>query len=96
MVTEPFEGIAVERWKRLITDAVELHPHRLIIDLRHSALVDAAAIDILLRAHRNMISSGGRLVLCAPSARVRRILHLARLEQVFDVVDHRSPAALPR
>jgi anti-anti-sigma factor len=90
IVTEPFDGIAVERWRRIIIEAVELSPQRLIVDLRHSPLVDAAAIAVLLSAHRKMISQDGRLVLSDPTDRVRRILRLARLEHVFEIVE-RSP-----
>ncbi|HEX5200484.1 STAS domain-containing protein [Paractinoplanes rhizophilus] len=87
VVTESFDGVSVPQWGRLIAEAVELRPRCLIVDLRDSPLVDAAAIEVLLKAHRDMISGGGRLVLRAPSPRVRRILRLARLEQVFEVDD---------
>jgi anti-anti-sigma factor len=87
VVTEPFDIVNVERWAGLIGDAVALRPGRLIIDLRDCSLVDAVAIQVLLRAHRAMISNGGRLVLRAPSERVRRILRLARLDQVFEIAD---------
>jgi len=85
VVTEPFDGLAVERWDRLIADAMELRPQRLVIDLEAVRIVDAAALEVLLRAHRDMISGGGRLVLREPSPRVLRILGLARLEHVFEV-----------
>lgn len=87
VVTEPFEGVTVDRWGRLITQAVELAPRRLIVDLRASPVVDAAAIAVLLRAHRALVHAGGRLTLRGPASRVRRILRLARLDQVFDVED---------
>jgi anti-anti-sigma factor len=87
IVTEAFDGVAVPRWQRMIDQAVELCPDRLTVDLRRCPLVDAAAIEVLLRAHRRMIGQGGRLVLCAPPPRVRRVLRLARLEQVFEIVE---------
>jgi anti-anti-sigma factor len=85
VVTEALEGPAVERWGRLIADAVDLRPHLLVVDLRACPLVDAAAITLLLGAHRAMVHAGGRLTLRAPAGRVRRTLRLARLEQVFAV-----------
>jgi anti-anti-sigma factor len=87
VVTESLDGPVVARWERLILEAVELRPFQLIVDLRESPLVDAAGIDVLLRAHRAMIASGGRLTLRAPGERVVRILRLARLDQVFDVTE---------
>ncbi|MFI6076492.1 STAS domain-containing protein [Actinoplanes sp. NPDC051343] len=85
IVTEGLEGPAVERWARLIAEAVALHPASLIIDLRACPLVDAAAIAVLLRAHRGMVAAGGSLTLRFPRDKVRRTLRLARLDQVFEV-----------
>ncbi|WP_158647138.1 STAS domain-containing protein [Actinoplanes sp. ATCC 53533] len=87
VVTEAFEGVAVDRWARLIAETVALAPRRLIVDLRASPVLDAAAIAVLLRAHRTMMHTGGRLTLRGPAHRVRRILRLARLDHVFDTED---------
>jgi anti-anti-sigma factor len=87
VVTEALEGPAVERWGRLIAEAMEMHPQRLVVDMQDSPLVDAAAIAVLLCAHRAMVHTGGRLILRRPVSRVRRILQIARLDQVFDVED---------
>jgi len=84
VVAEPFEGAAVDAWGRVIAEAVASRPGRLVIDLRHSSLLDAAAIAVLLQAHRAMVHAGGRLVLRAPTDRVRRILRLAGLMEVFE------------
>jgi len=85
IVTEALEGPAVERWGRLIADAVALRPASLIIDLRSCPLVDAAALAVLLWAHRETVADGGRLTLRSPRDKVRRTLRLARLDQVFEV-----------
>jgi len=87
VVTEPFEGVAVDRWARLIAEAVQLRPDRLVVDLARSSFVDAAALAVLLQTHRAMVHSGGTLALRAPTPRVRRTLHLARLGDVFQVED---------
>lgn len=87
VVTEALVGPAVARWGRLLDEAAERRPQRLVLDLRHSPRIDAAAIELLLRMHRRILGSGGRFVLRAPGARVRRTLTLARVEQVLDVED---------
>ncbi|MET8147870.1 STAS domain-containing protein [Actinoplanes sp. NPDC049668] len=87
VVTEAFEGVNVDRWARLIAETAALTPRRLIVDLHASPVVDAAAIAILLHAHRALMHAGGRLTLRGPASRVQRILQLARLDQVFDVED---------
>jgi len=92
VVAGAFEGVAADRWERLIGEAMALHPRRLVVDLRDSPLVDAAAIAILLHAHRAMIHAGGRLTLRGPVDRVLRILQLARVDQVFGIEDAAVPA----
>ena len=85
LVTEALSGAAVERWGRLLSDAVALRPGILVVDLRDCPHLDAAALTVLLAAHRSTVAAGGRLVLRAPGDRVRRTLHLARVGQVFEV-----------
>lgn len=93
VVTEAFEYDAVDRWGDLIAEAVALEPGRLVVDLSASPLVDAAAIAVLLQAHRAMVHLGGRLVLRRPVERVLRILRLARLDQVFEIEPGEAAAA---
>ena len=62
-------------------------PTHLVVDLRECPRVDAAALAVLLQAHRAMVQAGGTLTLRAPSDRVRRILRIARLENVFEIED---------
>jgi anti-anti-sigma factor len=85
VVTEAFEGAATERWGRLITAAAARRPDRLVVDLGGSPRIDAAAIGVLLRTHRAMVVADRRLTLRNPGGRVRWMLSLARLDQVFDV-----------
>ena len=87
VVTEPLEGSAVDRWARLIRDAAALRPDRLVVDLQGSPSIDASAIVVLLQVHRDMVRADGRLQLRGAAARVRRMLSLARVDQVLDVED---------
>ncbi|GIF01245.1 STAS domain-containing protein [Paractinoplanes rishiriensis] len=95
VVTGPFEGAAVETWRRLIADAVAARPGRLVVDLAKCVRLDAAAIVVLLDAHRDMLRSDGRLTLRSPSARVRRTLSLARADGVFDIENVGLSTAAP-
>jgi anti-anti-sigma factor len=85
IVIGSFEGSAVDAWGRAIAEAVALQSPRLVIDLRHCPVVDAAGIAVLLQAHRAMMHAGGRMVLRTPTDRVRRTLRLAGLVQVFEI-----------
>jgi anti-anti-sigma factor len=86
-VQEPLDGPAVERWRRLIDEAAALRPQRLIVDLRASARIDAAAIVMLLQVHRQMVIRDAQLILRAPGDHVRHMLSLARVDQVLQVED---------
>ena len=85
VVTEALDGVAVDRWRTRLGEAVAGRPARLIVDLRHSPRIDAAAIVLLLHLHRELIRADARLTLRAPVARVRRMLGLARVDHVLEV-----------
>jgi anti-anti-sigma factor len=91
VVSGAMEGSAVDRWRRLITDAMALQPARLVIDLRDSPRIDAAAIVLLLQVHRTMVCADGQLVLRAPVPPVRRMLQLARIDHVLDFEEPITP-----
>jgi anti-anti-sigma factor len=84
-VTEAFDGPSVERWGSLITEAAELQPGRLIVDLSQSPSIDASAIVLLLQVHRRLVCADAQLTLRNPVPRVRRMLGLARVDHVLDV-----------
>jgi anti-anti-sigma factor len=87
VVTDPLDGGAVDRWAGELAAAVHHRPERLVADLTGCAWIDAAAIVVLLRTHRQMIGANGTFVLRRPPARVRRTLRLARVDQVLEVED---------
>jgi anti-anti-sigma factor len=71
--------------------AFRLRPARLVVDLAECSGIDAAAIDMLLDAHRELSRAGSQLTLRAPTPRLRRILHIARVDHVLHTVP--GPAA---
>ncbi|GAA0805671.1 STAS domain-containing protein [Spirilliplanes yamanashiensis] len=85
VVSGPFGGPEVPRWGRVITEAADLAPARLVVDLADSPSIDAEAIVLLLQVHRRMVCADGRLTLRAPVPRVRRMLGLARVDHVLEV-----------
>jgi anti-anti-sigma factor len=61
-----------------------------VIGLEHCEFIDSMALAALVRAHGRAEEDGGHLVMAAPTAQVRRILRVSRLETeglVFDSVD---------
>jgi anti-anti-sigma factor len=89
VVTEALDGATVDRWRALFAAAAARRPARLILDLRHSPRIDAAAIVVLVQLHRELIRADARLTLRAPVARVRRLLGLARVDHVLEVEEAR-------
>jgi anti-anti-sigma factor len=64
-----------------------------VVDLTDCPFVDAATVGVFLDVHRQAWRAGGRLVLRSPSARLRRILHLARVDHVLYMTPAQPPPA---
>ncbi len=95
VITEPLDGLAVPRLRALLDEALTLQPEHLILDLAGCPSIDAAAIGVLLDAHRRAFLGGGRLTLRAPSVRLRRNLRLARVAHVFHITTAQDPSTEP-
>ena len=85
VVTEPLDSAAAGRLRRLLAEALDLRPERVVVDLGDCPFVEAAAVNVLLDAHREAWRSGGRLTLRGPSPRLRRLFELAHVNDVFDI-----------
>lgn len=86
VVDEDLTAEAAARLSSRLADALRMRPAQLVVDLSRCDYADALAIDVLLNAHRQAYQHGGRLTLRCPSPRVQRLLHVARVHQVFHVV----------
>jgi anti-anti-sigma factor len=61
-----------------------------VIGLEHCEFIDSMALAALVRAHGRVEEDGRQLVMAAPTAQVRRVLRVSRLETeglVFDSVE---------
>jgi anti-anti-sigma factor len=63
--------------------AIDAGAGDLIVDVSGVDLVDATGLGVLLGAHRRAARAGRRVVLRDASARLVRVLRLARLHRVF-------------
>lgn len=96
LVREELDARSVPRLTATLRQALDLSPVRLIVDLTGCSRLDAEAIAALLEAHRRLRTSGGRLTLRGPSARLRRNLELTRVDSVLDIVPaDGDPAGVP-
>ena len=85
IVKDDLTQTGAARLLMLLTDALDMRPQQLVVDLGGCQLADAGAVDVLLTIHRRAWAIGSRLTLRAPSPRMRRLLKLTRTEHVFNV-----------
>lgn len=62
-----------------------------VLDLRDVSFMDSTGLRTLWSIHQNLNAAGGRLTLLAPSAPVRRVLEVTKLEGVFEIVSAHNP-----
>jgi anti-anti-sigma factor len=61
-----------------------------VIGLEHCEFIDSIALAALMRAHGRAEEDGGHLVMAAPTAQVRRVIGVSRLETdglIFESVE---------
>ena len=64
---------------------------RQVINLAGVSQMDTSGLTVLVMAHRTAALCGARLVLAEPTAPVRRLLAITRLDAVFEI--HETEAA---
>lgn len=85
VIRQELDLSGLSRLNGLLNDALALQPVVLVVDVAQCPFMDAAAIDVLLEAHRRARRDGGLLTLRSPSPRLRRNLRLARADRVLHV-----------
>lgn len=93
IVTETIDAMSAPRLAASLAEAIYLQPGQLVVDLAACPRMDAAAIAVLMEAHRRMRRNGGYLTLRGPSERLRRNLLLAHTGHVLTVEPAAADAA---
>ncbi len=78
-------------FRERLKKAVEGKPRRLIVNLAEVPYMDSSGVATLVEAMQIARRQSMTLVLCGVQARVRSILEIARLDQLFKIAD--DPAA---
>ena len=65
--------------------AIHEGAERVLVDLAGTTFVDSTVLGVLLRAHRRLDDSGGRLVLVSNDPRILRTLELTGLDRTLAV-----------
>jgi len=71
---------------------LDMVPQRIIVDLNNVEYMDSSGVATLVEALQLAKRSEIRLILCGLGERVRSIIELARLDQIFEIVDSREQA----
>jgi anti-anti-sigma factor len=85
-------GGAAEQLEQLIQASFKQGAERVFIDLRAVPVLDSVGIRALVRGHTSAERLGRQFRLVAPNARVRDLLRLSHLEEVFTICDSMSIA----
>jgi anti-anti-sigma factor len=80
----------VHRLRCTATDLLTMRPRTFIVDLSACPVIDGAGIDLLLDLHRTLQRDRGQLIVQAPAPPVRRLLQVARVEQVLTITPIRD------
>lgn len=92
-ITGPLDMTATQAIRTTLDTAVALNTQHLVLDLADCPVIDAAAIGLLLDIHRRLWRSGATLTLRSPTARLRHILRIARVDNVLRIEPDTEPAA---
>lgn len=95
-VTHLLDIAAIPRVAALLDEALDRRPAEIVIDLAGCRYVDAAGIALLLDLHRRSWRVGSQLTLRSPSTRLRRLLEIARVDQVLQVESDSTGATAQR
>ncbi len=79
----------VPRLREQLAEALEVRPRAVVVDLTRCGFLDSQALVPLLEAHRQARRRAVRFSLRGLTPQARRLLALAGLEGVFDVLDPR-------
>jgi anti-anti-sigma factor len=85
-------GGPAEQLEQLIQASFKQGVQRMFVDLRAVPVLDSAGVRALVRGHTSAERLGRTFCLVAPNPRVRDVLRLSHLEQVFTICDSISVA----
>jgi anti-sigma B factor antagonist len=79
-------------FKDCVADLLESGTTHVIVNVANVTDIDTSGLSALVSAHISMTRTSKRLKLIAPTPRVRHLLHVSRLDAVFDISDTEEEA----
>jgi anti-sigma B factor antagonist len=85
--------VTSQELRQVLEDAVRVNPH-VEVDLTGLTFIDSSGLSALVEGHRAAQEAGGVVVLRNPTAMLRRLLDITRLDSLL-VVEETAPAQVP-
>jgi anti-anti-sigma factor len=85
-------GGPAEELEKQIQTSLRQGVHRIVVDMRKVPEIDSAGVRALVRGHTTSERLGRQFLLVRPNEKVREVLRLSLLEQVFTITDSVSIA----
>ena len=85
-------GGPAEQLEQLIQTSFKQGVQRMVVDLRAVPMLDSVGVRALVRGHTSAERMGRQFCLVSPNQRVREVLRLSHLEQVFTISESISLA----
>lgn len=77
--------VTAQSMPEVLAAEVAKAPRLLVMDLSKLSFIDSSALSVILRTHRALRRSGGKMALVNPSPAVARILQLVDIAHVIPV-----------
>jgi anti-sigma B factor antagonist len=75
-----------------VVEALATERTQIFLNLRGVSYIDSCGICELIKSHSTVRSRGGRLVLMDLPRRVKRLVDISRLDQVFEIYENEESA----
>jgi stage II sporulation protein AA (anti-sigma F factor antagonist) len=75
-----------------LTQFIEKGSHKIILDLAGVDYVSSVGLRALMLGAKRVAPHGGKIVICAPHARVRKLLELAGFTSILPIAGTRDEA----
>lgn len=83
---------AAPELKGRLLEALDAGTREVVLDLCDASFVDSTGLGVLLAARKRLAARGGRLIVVLSQPRIDRVLEIAGLDAIFEVVPTREEA----
>lgn len=86
------QGRPLEDLSRILIKLFDRGDRRIVLDMHQVSFVDSGGLGELIASKKRALDRGGEIKILQPSRRVRDLLVVTRLDQVFEIYDDEAAA----